>query len=168
MPDEHRHLQDRLIEALGMAQQVVLAEKLGLDHQKLFDISSTASGQCWSLTSYCPVPGPVPAAPSNKDYKPGFSSALMLKDLRLAQEAASAAGAGQIKPPFPPPPLPADFELVGSINTGSAPGVAIGDVNNDGLPDLYFTGNMVSNRLYLNEGDLKFAIKKTYYIFYLG
>src|SRR5271169_971689 len=70
-----------------------LAEKLGLSAQALFDVSSTASGQSWSLTTYCPVPGPVPASPANRDYKPGFAAALMLKDLRLAQEAAASVGA---------------------------------------------------------------------------
>ncbi len=78
------------ISMIGTCEAFVLAEKLGLDHQKLFEISSTASGQCWSLTSYCPVPGPVPAAPSNRDYQPGFTAAMMLKDLRLSQEAAQA------------------------------------------------------------------------------
>ena len=62
-------------------------------HQALFDVASTSSGQCWSLTSYCPVPGPVPTSPANNGYKPGFASALMLKDLTLAQEAAQSAGA---------------------------------------------------------------------------
>ncbi len=81
------------ISMIGVCEAFVLAEKLGLDHQKLFDISSTASGQCWSLTSYCPVPGPVETAPSNRDYKPGFSAAMMLKDLKLAQEAAQGTGA---------------------------------------------------------------------------
>jgi 3-hydroxyisobutyrate dehydrogenase len=71
----------------------VLAEKLGLSHQALFDVASTSSGQSWSLTTYCPVPGPVPASPANSSYKPGFAAALMLKDLKLAQEAASSAGA---------------------------------------------------------------------------
>jgi 3-hydroxyisobutyrate dehydrogenase len=71
----------------------VLAEKLGLSHQALFDVASTSSGQSWSLTTYCPVPGPVPASPANNSYKPGFAAALMLKDLKLAQEAASSAGA---------------------------------------------------------------------------
>jgi 3-hydroxyisobutyrate dehydrogenase len=70
-----------------------LAEKLGLSAEALFDVASTASGQSWSLTSYCPVPGPVPASPANRDYKPGFAASLMLKDLRLAQEAAANAGA---------------------------------------------------------------------------
>jgi len=70
-----------------------LAEKLGLDAQTFFDISSTASGQSWSMTTYCPAPGPVPAAPSNKDYQPGFAVAMMLKDMRLAQEAAHGAKA---------------------------------------------------------------------------
>jgi len=70
-----------------------LAEKLGLDAQTFFDISSTASGQSWSMTSYCPAPGPVPAAPSNRDYQPGFAAGMMLKDMRLAQEAAHQAKA---------------------------------------------------------------------------
>lgn len=70
-----------------------LAQKLGLDAQTFYNISSTASGQSWSMTSYCPAPGPVPNAPSNRDYKPGFAAAMMLKDMRLAQEAAHAAKA---------------------------------------------------------------------------
>jgi len=70
-----------------------LAEKLGLDAQTFFDISSTASGQSWSMTSYCPVAGPVETAPSNRDYQPGFAAAMMLKDMRLAQEAAHSAKA---------------------------------------------------------------------------
>ena len=81
------------ISMIGVSEAFVLAEKLGLDHQKLFDISSTASGQCWSLTTYCPVPGPVPTSPANKGYVPGFSTDMMLKDLRLAQQAANSAGA---------------------------------------------------------------------------
>jgi 3-hydroxyisobutyrate dehydrogenase len=81
------------ISMIGVSEAFALAEKLGLSHQALFDVSSTASGQCWSLTSYCPVPGPVPASPANNGYKPGFAAALMLKDLRLSQEAANAAGA---------------------------------------------------------------------------
>ncbi|MBV1704621.1 MAG: 3-hydroxyisobutyrate dehydrogenase [Hyphomicrobiales bacterium] len=70
-----------------------LADKLGLSAQSLFDVSSAASGQSWSLTSYCPAPGPVPASPANRGYKPGFAAALMLKDLRLALAAASETGA---------------------------------------------------------------------------
>ena len=81
------------ISMIGVAEAFVLAEKLGLSHQALFDVASTSSGQCWSLTSYCPVPGPVPASPANRDYVPGFAAALMLKDLKLSQEAAQAAGA---------------------------------------------------------------------------
>ncbi len=81
------------ISMIGVAEAFVLAERLGLSHQALFDVASTASGQCWSLTSYCPVPGPVPASPANNGYKPGFAAALMLKDLKLSQEAAQAAGA---------------------------------------------------------------------------
>lgn len=81
------------ISMIGVGEAFVLAEKLGLSHQALFDVASTSSGQCWSLTTYCPVPGPVPTSPANNGYKPGFSAALMLKDLSLAQEAARAAGA---------------------------------------------------------------------------
>jgi 3-hydroxyisobutyrate dehydrogenase len=81
------------ISMIGVCEAFVLAEKLGLSHQALFDVASSSSGQCWSLTSYCPVPGPVPNAPSNNGYKAGFASALMLKDLKLAQEAAATSGA---------------------------------------------------------------------------
>lgn len=81
------------ISMIGVAEAFVLAEKLGLSHQALFDVASTSSGQCWSLTTYCPVPGPVPTSPANKNYNPGFAAALMLKDLRLSQEAAQNAGA---------------------------------------------------------------------------
>jgi 3-hydroxyisobutyrate dehydrogenase len=81
------------ISMIGVGEAFVLAEKLGLSHQALFDVASTSSGQCWSLTTYCPVPGPVPNSPANRDYKPGFAAALMLKDLKLSQEAAQAAGA---------------------------------------------------------------------------
>ncbi|MTI42397.1 3-hydroxyisobutyrate dehydrogenase [Roseibium hamelinense] len=81
------------ISMIGVSEAFVLAERLGLDAQKLFDISSTASGQCWSLTTYCPVPGPVPTSPANRDYQPGFAAEMMLKDLKLAQEAAGSSGA---------------------------------------------------------------------------
>jgi 3-hydroxyisobutyrate dehydrogenase len=81
------------ISMIAVGEAFALAEKLGLSHQALFDVASTSSGQCWSLTSYCPVPGPVPASPANNGYKPGFASALMVKDLTLAQDAAKAAGA---------------------------------------------------------------------------
>ncbi len=81
------------ISMIAVSEAFTLAEKLGLSHQALFDVASTSSGQCWSLTSYCPVPGPVPASPANNDYKPGFAAALMVKDLTLAQDAANAAGA---------------------------------------------------------------------------
>ena len=79
-----------------LAEAFALADKLGLPAQALFDISSKSSGQCWSLTSYCPVPGPVPASPANRDYQAGFAAALMLKDLTLAVEAAAAAGAAGV------------------------------------------------------------------------
>jgi 3-hydroxyisobutyrate dehydrogenase len=81
------------ISMIATCEAFNLAEKLGLDAQTFFDISSTASGQCWSMTSYCPAPGPVPAAPSNRDYRPGFAVAMMLKDLHLAAGAAKSAGA---------------------------------------------------------------------------
>jgi len=81
------------ISMIGVAEAFVLGEKLGLSHQALFDVASTSSGQCWSITTNCPVPGPVPTSPANRDYKPGFAAALMLKDLKLAQEAALSAGA---------------------------------------------------------------------------
>jgi 3-hydroxyisobutyrate dehydrogenase len=81
------------ISMIGVCEAFALAEKLGLSHQALFDVASTSSGQCWSITTYCPVPGPVPTSPANNDYKPGFAAALMLKDLKLAQEAAQSAGA---------------------------------------------------------------------------
>ncbi|NPU10108.1 3-hydroxyisobutyrate dehydrogenase [Bradyrhizobium sp. 83002] len=81
------------ISMIAVGEAFALGEKLGLSHQALFDVASTSSGQCWSLTSYCPVPGPVPASPANNDYKPGFATALMLKDLTLSQDAAKTAGA---------------------------------------------------------------------------
>ena len=81
------------IQMASVSEAFVLAEKLGLDAQRLFDVSSTASGQCWSLTTYCPVPGPVPTSPANRDYTPGFATALMLKDMGLALQAAKDAGA---------------------------------------------------------------------------
>ena len=81
------------ISMIATCEAFNLAEKLGLDAQTFFDISSKASGQNWSMTSYCPAPGPVPTAPSNRDYEPGFAVDMMLKDLRLAAEAAGSAGA---------------------------------------------------------------------------
>ena len=81
------------ISMIGTCEAFILAEKLGLSHQALFDVASKSSGQCWSLTTYCPVPGPVPGSPANRDYQPGFAAALMLKDLGLAQAAALETGA---------------------------------------------------------------------------
>jgi 3-hydroxyisobutyrate dehydrogenase len=75
---------------IAVCEGFALAEKLGLPAQTLFDICSKSTSQCWAMTGYCPVPGPVPAAPSNRDYAPGFTAANMLKDLRLAQQAAGA------------------------------------------------------------------------------
>jgi 3-hydroxyisobutyrate dehydrogenase len=81
------------ISMIAVSEAFALGEKLGLSHQTLFDIASKSSGQCWSLTSYCPVPGPVPASPANREYAPGFTAAMMLKDLKLAQDASRMAGA---------------------------------------------------------------------------
>ena len=81
------------ISMIATSEAFNLAEKLGLDAETFFNISSKASGQCWSMTSYCPAPGPVPASPANNDYEPGFAVAMMLKDLRLAQDAATGAKA---------------------------------------------------------------------------
>jgi 3-hydroxyisobutyrate dehydrogenase len=81
------------ISMIGVCEAFALADKLGLPAQTLFDISSKSSGQCWSMTSYCPVPGPVPTSPANRGYRPGFAAAMMLKDLRLAEAAAESAGA---------------------------------------------------------------------------
>ena len=81
------------IAMIGVSEAFVLADRLGLDRRKLFDIASTSSGQCWAMTGYCPVPGLVPTSPANRGYVGGFASALMLKDLLLAQAAAEAGGA---------------------------------------------------------------------------
>jgi 3-hydroxyisobutyrate dehydrogenase len=102
------------ISMIGVSEAFVLAEKLGLDQQKLFDISSKASGQCWSLTSYCPVPGPVPTSPANRDYQAGFTAAMMLKDLLLAQDAARASGATT--------PLGADAASIYGLYVGQGQG----------------------------------------------
>jgi 3-hydroxyisobutyrate dehydrogenase len=102
------------VSMIAVSEAFVLAEKLGLDAQKLFDIASKSSGQCWSMTAYCPVPGPVPTSPANRDYQAGFTAAMMLKDLKLAQDAAAAAGAHT--------PLGADAAKVYSqyVDTGEA------------------------------------------------
>ncbi|WP_433661971.1 3-hydroxyisobutyrate dehydrogenase [Nocardia sp. CA-128927] len=80
------------ISMIGLSEALVLGEKLGLTHQSFFDVVSTASGQSWALTSYCPVPGPVPTSPANNDYQPGFATALMNKDLGLAANALRENG----------------------------------------------------------------------------
>lgn len=81
------------ITMIGTCEAFNLAEKLGLSHEALFDVASTSSGQSWAVTTYCPVPGPVPTSPANNHYKPGFAAALMQKDLGLAQDAARSANA---------------------------------------------------------------------------
>jgi 3-hydroxyisobutyrate dehydrogenase len=80
------------IQMIAVSEGFNLAAKLGLEASKLYEISSTATARCWSLNDYCPAPGPAPAAPSNRDYAPGFAAALMLKDLRIAMEAARRRG----------------------------------------------------------------------------
>ncbi|MDT8913209.1 3-hydroxyisobutyrate dehydrogenase [Amycolatopsis sp. PS_44_ISF1] len=80
------------VSMIAVSEAFALGRGLGLTDQALFDVASTASGQCWALTTNCPVPGPVPASPANRDYRGGFASGLMLKDLRLAQAAAQAEG----------------------------------------------------------------------------
>jgi 3-hydroxyisobutyrate dehydrogenase len=81
------------ISMIGVCEGFALGERLGVDWQILFDITSKSSSQCWAITSYCPVPGPVPASPANRDYQAGFTADMMLKDLKLAQQAAQATGA---------------------------------------------------------------------------
>ena len=81
------------ISMIGVSEAFILGEKLGLDPKKFFEISSNASGQCWSMTSYCPVPGLVEKAPSNNEFKPGFAASMMLKDLHLGQHAAESVNA---------------------------------------------------------------------------
>ncbi len=81
------------ISMIGVSEAFNLGRALGLDDQTFYDVAANASGQCWSLTSYCPVPGPVPASPANNAYQPGFATALMHKDLGLAMEAVASAGA---------------------------------------------------------------------------
>src|SRR3546814_18877239 len=81
------------ISMIGACEAFALAEKLGLDHQKLFDVASKSSGPCWAITTYCPVPGPVPTSPANRDYAAGFTADMMVQDLRPAQDAEQKAGA---------------------------------------------------------------------------
>ena len=81
------------ISMIAVSEAFALGRRLGLEDQKLFDVASVSSGQCWSLTTYCPVPGPVPTSPANRDYAPGFTAAMMLKDLKLAQDARASTGA---------------------------------------------------------------------------
>ncbi|MDT0433884.1 MULTISPECIES: 3-hydroxyisobutyrate dehydrogenase [Streptomyces] len=80
------------VSMIAVSEAFVLAESLGLSHQALYDVASTASGQCWALSVNCPVPGPVPASPANRDYAPGFAASLMAKDLGLAANALRAGG----------------------------------------------------------------------------
>jgi 3-hydroxyisobutyrate dehydrogenase len=80
------------VSMIAVSEAFVLGEKLGLTHQALFDVASAASGQCWALTTNCPVPGPVPTSPANRDYQPGFAASLMAKDLNLALNALHSTG----------------------------------------------------------------------------
>ena len=99
------------VSMVAVCEAFSLAERLGLEAQTLFDISSRSSGQCWAMTSYCPVPGPVGASPANRDYAPGFTAAMMLKDLRLAQQARRARPR---RPPrwAQPPPIFTNCSLI--------------------------------------------------------
>jgi len=81
------------VSMIAVAEAFALADRLGLDRQVLFDVASRSSGQCWALTTNCPVPGPMPASPANHGYRAGFTAAMMLKDLRLGQQAAGQVGA---------------------------------------------------------------------------
>lgn len=81
------------ISMIAVSEGFSLGQKLGLDPKTFFEISGSASGQCWSMTSYCPVPGLVEAAPSNREFKPGFTANMMLKDLRLGMQAAESVSA---------------------------------------------------------------------------
>lgn len=78
------------ISMIGVCEAFALADKLGLDRQSLFDVVSTSSGSCWSVNTYCPAPGVGPKSPADNDYKPGFAAELMLKDLKLSQQAAES------------------------------------------------------------------------------
>ena len=80
------------VSMIATCEAIALADNLGLDRQKLFDVVSTSSGNCWSMSTYCPAPGVGPESPSDHGYKPGFSAGLMLKDLRLSQQAAKQTG----------------------------------------------------------------------------
>jgi len=81
------------ISMIGACEAFALAEKLGLSAQSLFDVVSTSSGSCWSVNTYCPVPGVGPQSPADNGYKPGFAAELMLKDLKLSQQAAESVSA---------------------------------------------------------------------------
>src|SRR5262249_11939490 len=80
------------ISMIGVCEAFVLADAMGLDRKAMFDVLPTPAGSCWSTTTYCPVPGVGPQTPADNDYEPGFAASLMLKDLRLAREAAAATG----------------------------------------------------------------------------
>src|SRR5450631_2253813 len=80
------------VNMIGVSEGFLLAQKLGLDWNKLHEICSTATSNSWALSNYCPAPGPVPAAPSNREYAPGFMTQLMVKDVKLSQAAAEATG----------------------------------------------------------------------------
>lgn len=118
------------VSQIAVAEAFVLGERLGLTHEALFDVASHASGQCWALTTNCPVPGPVPTSPANREYRPGFAGALMAKDLGLAQQAVALTGvdarmgilAQQIYRAFADGPG-ADQDFSGIINTIRVSGV---------------------------------------------
>ena len=100
------------ISMIGVCEAFVLAERLGLPADKLFEVSSRSSGQCWALTGYCPVPGLVPSSPANREYRAGFTAAMMAKDLRLAQNAAQSVDA----------PTPMGAQARGAVRAVREPG----------------------------------------------
>ena len=118
------------ISMIGISEAFVLAEKLGLSHQALFDVASTSSGSCWALTTHCPVPGPVPTSAANHDYRPGFATDLMLKDLKpvagsrpvgRGRDPARRAGSGALRS------LPAGRQrLAGLLGHRDLPARALG------------------------------------------
>jgi 3-hydroxyisobutyrate dehydrogenase len=81
------------VSMIAVCEAFALADRLGLDRQAMFDVVSTSSGSCWSINTYCPAPGVGPTSPADADYRPGFAAELMLKDLRLSQQAAAETGA---------------------------------------------------------------------------
>lgn len=118
------------ISMAAVGEAFALAEKLGLSAQALFDVASKSSGQCWALTAYCPVPGPVPQSPANRDYVPGFAAALMAKDMALAVQAEREAGAASLLAPL----AQAAYDAVVGKDLGDKDFSIIAKLLRDGIP----------------------------------